>query len=98
MTRPRYGNDRQYNLKRKYGMTVEQYDKLLAEQGGVCALCGEPETSTFRGTVKMLAVDHDHGTGLVRGLLCYRCNTDLGKYEKVRANPRLHDYMRNEHD
>jgi hypothetical protein len=61
-------------LKSHYGMTLEQYDALLEEQGGVCAICGErPE--------KHLCVDHCHQTGTVRGLLCRRCNFGLGLYK-----------------
>lgn len=51
-------------LKTKFGLTVEQYDEMLAIQGGVCYICRRPP-----GT-RRLAVDHDHRTGLVRGLLC----------------------------
>lgn len=80
-SRNRYGNktpaerkeaNRAYALKHEYGLTVEQYDHMLAEQGGVCALCSRPPG------VRLLAVDHDHDTGRVRGLLCVRCNTALG--------------------
>lgn len=54
-----------------YGLTPEQYDELLRRQGGRCAICrGRPKS-------KRLAVDHDHKTGAVRGLLCSRCNHDL---------------------
>ena len=51
---------------------------MLAEQDGVCGACGRAETITRAGNLKTLAVDHDHGTGRVRGLLCGRCNTALG--------------------
>jgi hypothetical protein len=49
-------------------MTVEQYDRMFKAQKGVCAICGRPPK-----TVR-LAVDHNHKTGKVRGLLCFRCN------------------------
>jgi hypothetical protein len=53
------------------GVTVEQYDAMLAAQGGGCAICGtKPKT-------RRLDVDHDHKTGRVRGLLCHRCNRAL---------------------
>jgi len=55
----------------KYGMTVEQYDKLLEKQNGVCAICK-------RSPEQMLAVDHCHETGRVRGLLCRSCNLGIG--------------------
>jgi hypothetical protein len=63
------------NLKRKFGLTVEQYQAMLSAQGGVCAIC-------FLGDVegKRLAVDHCHQTNNIRGLLCSHCNTGLGKF------------------
>jgi hypothetical protein len=68
-------------LRVLYGLTVEDYDRLLAEQGGVCAICRQPETRRKRRSsteVVPLAVDHDHDTGVVRGLLCHTCNVRLG--------------------
>jgi hypothetical protein len=69
---------------KKYGLTLEQYDRMAADQGHVCAICGQPETATTRrGVVKHLAVDHDHTKGLVagrRGLLCTSCNVGLGAF------------------
>lgn len=64
---------------RAFGLTVEQYDEMLAAQDGVCAMCHEP-----CATGRRLAVDHDHQTGAVRGLLCGRCNTWLGIYEAIK--------------
>jgi hypothetical protein len=61
------------NLK-KYGLTIEDYGRLLELQGGVCAICG------VNGG-KRLAVDHCHDTGNVRGLLCFDCNVGLGKFQ-----------------
>lgn len=63
-------------LKRKYGIGLEEYNKLLASQGGKCLFCDKPpETGT-----KSLAVDHDHETGKVRGLLCESHNRGLGMF------------------
>ncbi len=62
-------------LKRRYGITSEDYDRMCDEQGGVCAICEEPEGQK---KLKYLSVDHDHKTGTVRGLLCHRCNKVLG--------------------
>lgn len=67
----RPGYAREYNLRR-YNLTPEEYEAILEYQGGVCAICDHPPKS------KNLAVDHDHKTGLVRGLLCYMCNYTLG--------------------
>ncbi len=70
-------------LKARFHITSEEYDRLYARQGGVCAICQQPETALSRnGTVPPLAVDHDHATGEVRGLLCMRCNLLLGMIEK----------------
>lgn len=62
------------DLRRGYGLTLEDYDEMLGAQGNACAICGmTPEENG-----KRLSVDHDHETGAVRGLLCNRCNTGLG--------------------
>lgn len=67
-------------LKEKYGLTLEEYDQMLEEQNGVCAVCHKPERVISEyGIVRRLAVDHNHTTGKVRGLLCQACNTTLGK-------------------
>lgn len=73
-------NRRRWNLENLYGLTVEGYDQMLANQGGVCAICGngEPTAHGRTGTQFRLAVDHDHETGRVRGLLCQKCNRSIG--------------------
>lgn len=68
------------HFKRTYGITEEDYQRMLVEQDYVCKICLQPETSKRNDTVKRLAVDHCHTTGEVRGLLCSNCNTTLGKY------------------
>lgn len=65
---------RRNRLWRNFRLTVEQYDAMLTAQNGVCAICCKPETRKGYN----LAVDHDHETGRVRGLLCKRCNRVLG--------------------
>lgn len=74
---------RDYDLRRKYGIGVDEYDCLYEQQGGVCGLCGKEETARHRNTLFSLAVDHDHSTGQVRGLLCSRCNRVLGQIEDL---------------
>lgn len=60
-------------------MDVDDYERMLVEQGGVCASCGRPETvRNARGDIRPLAVDHDHETRAVRGLLCQLCNQGIG--------------------
>lgn len=69
---------REKHLKRKYGVDFEQYDKMLANQGGICAICGKLESDENHG---VLHVDHCHESGLVRGLLCRNCNHVLGLFQ-----------------
>lgn len=59
---------------RQLGITDDDYARLLAAQGGCCAICGNPPRT------RRLHTDHDHATGRVRGLLCYRCNRGLPTY------------------
>jgi hypothetical protein len=66
-------------MKSTYGLSDSQYKALKRKQKNLCALCGNPETSVYRGKVRELAVDHNHLTGKVRALLCTNCNTALGK-------------------
>lgn len=56
-----------------------EYNELLSLQKGVCAICGKPETGKYKGKIKRLSIDHNHQTKKVRGLLCFSCNTMLGK-------------------
>jgi hypothetical protein len=62
------------HLRNKYGIDAAAYAALLANQGGCCAIC----RSDAKAIGETLAVDHDHVTGLVRGLLCAKCNRMLG--------------------
>ena len=64
-------------LKSSFGLSLGEYDSMLDAQGGVCLICGGTEGRKYRGVPTRLAVDHDHKTGKVRGLLCYRCNSVL---------------------
>ena len=57
---------------KKYGLTAKEYARLLANQGGVCAICGE------RPAKYRLNVDHNHKTGAVRALICHSCNRGIG--------------------
>lgn len=65
--------------ERRFGITRQEYAELFHRQDGKCAICKQPETAMRLGKVKALAVDHDHKTGRVRGLLCSDCNTGIGK-------------------
>lgn len=72
---------RRLHLKKKFGISLEMYDQLLDEQRHTCAICGRPEKTIIRGKLVPLAVDHDHNTGSVRGLLCVPCNRGLGLFK-----------------
>lgn len=66
---------RKAHLKAKYGITPDDYERMLEQQGGGCAICGDPPPDGGS-----LHVDHDHATGHVRSLLCFRCNAGLGQF------------------
>lgn len=69
--------DRRANLAR-LGATEREYEHLYGMQDGVCVGCQQPEVATRAGRHLRLAVDHDHDTGTIRGLLCGNCNKALG--------------------
>ena len=79
--------NRNTQLKYKFGITLEEYNLMVQSQGGVCAICEGVNDTRRRGThngenvVMSLAVDHNHKTGKVRGLLCSGCNTSLGQFK-----------------
>lgn len=60
---------------KNFGISLERYNQMLLEQGSVCAICNQPCESG-----RNLAIDHDHETGEIRGLLCTRCNVSLGGF------------------
>lgn len=89
----RAARDRVGNLKR-YGLSVDGYNAMLAAQNGLCAICYEPETAMRAGRLVLLAVDHDHRTGRIRGLLCNHCNRALGAVrDKVDVLQKAIDYL-----
>ncbi len=71
-TLEKLGGSRTYHLKRRYGITARDADALLANQGGLCAICKVSPA---------VHVDHDHETGAVRALLCFNCNGGLGQFK-----------------
>jgi hypothetical protein len=79
-----YEQTRAHTLKSRFGITLIEYDALAAKQGNKCALCEKPQADLNRP----LSVDHCHTTGMIRGLLCRRCNCGVGLWDK---NPVLLD-------
>lgn len=68
---------REYNLKSKYNINTDLYEKMLAEQENKCAICKTSDPGEYHGK---FCVDHNHKTKEVRGLLCHNCNSALGNF------------------
>jgi len=68
----RYSSQYKDHILKRYGLTVQQYNRIWWRQKGKCAVCGKK---------KRLVVDHNHKTGKVRGLLCDKCNSGLGLFD-----------------
>ena len=81
--------DRRKHYKAKFGITLLQYDEMFELQNGVCAICGQVDI-----TGRRLAVDHNHSTGEVRGLLCTKCNVRVGVLENESWRPLAERYLR----
>jgi hypothetical protein len=72
---------RNYTLKKNYGITQEEYDKLAFLQGNCCGICGGKFIEYHNGRKAMItrfSIDHCHKTGVIRGLLCRKCNRAIG--------------------
>lgn len=69
---------RKYWLMKQFGLTPDDYDRMLKDQNGCCAICGSDKSGNRS---KNFMIDHDHGTGKVRGLLCRRCNQAIGAFD-----------------
>lgn len=81
-------------LKNTYGLTEAEFDGLLAKQNGRCPICLEAIQLSGTGGMAKLAIDHDHETGRVRGLLCGTCNTGIGLLkDDVEVLARALDYV-----
>ena len=66
-------SQRNYFLKKEYGITIDDYDRMFEAQHGCCLIC------TKEPSDRRLDVDHDHDTGIVRGLLCSDCNSGIAR-------------------
>lgn len=74
-------------LLKRYNITLEKYNELVKKQNNSCKICNKKVTK--------LCVDHNHETGRMRGLICYKCNTILGSYEQLLKNKELFIKMNN---
>lgn len=80
-------------LKKNYGITLEDYNKLFSDQKGCCVICNIHQTELKRP----LDVDHNHKTGKVRGLLCAKCNTGIGLFnDNVELLNKVIEYLEND--
>lgn len=79
-------NNRSAKLKKAYGLTLDEFERMKTAQSGLCAICQQPPSRIRLDRIGELAVDHDHKTGKVRGLLCHYCNSGLGQF---RDSPEL---------
>jgi hypothetical protein len=78
-------------LKRKYGLTLEQWELLFEAQGRCCAIC---KSTTPRFNRNWWSTDHDHVTGKFRGILCHKCNCALGNVDdSVYCLQRMVEYL-----
>ncbi|SRR5258708_28943418 len=84
-------------LKARYGISIDDYQQLYQEQSGLCKICSMPEMIRIvnGNQVRALAIDHNHKTGKVRGLLCYKCNVGLGSFnDDTKLLKQAIDYLR----
>ena len=72
-------------IKRKFNLTVDDYNNMVDEQKGLCAICG-------RVPKRKLSIDHCHNSKIIRGLLCRQCNYNLGWYEQCKE--KIESYLK----
>jgi hypothetical protein len=73
---------RNWRLKKDHGITLDEYEQMVSDQGGVCKICRRPPRGGRTHHDQMLHVDHDHATGRIRGLLCRHCNVAIGFFDE----------------
>lgn len=83
------GKTHSYQIWHRYGITEKEYWTIFDAQGGCCAICGKTRKEDGRN----LSVDHNHKTGKVRGLLCWKCNRALGHFDSLVLARNLFIYM-----
>jgi Recombination endonuclease VII len=94
--RKRLGDDhvkymKEFDLRKKYGITLARFNEMLAKQNNCCAICERHQTEFVKG----LVVDHDHATGAIRKLLCTNCNVAIGMLgENIGLLVKAIDYLK----
>lgn len=85
-------SDQKQKLKKRYQMTPEEYQGLLEDQNGTCAICTKVADNRTQKQ-RLMMIDHCHTHGHVRGLLCISCNTRLGGLEDASWFQKAQDYL-----
>lgn len=67
--------------KKLYNLTLEEVERMYLDQSGLCKICNVPVQRRGNGNLKSANIDHNHLTGKVRGLLCYKCNHGIGNFK-----------------
>lgn len=89
------GTYRDSVYRRKFGITIADYDRILVEQEGCCDICGTDTPQGHGAKNKRFSVDHNHSTGKARGLLCHHCNIALGSFkDNIESMAKAIDYIR----
>lgn len=88
------GHDR-YRMKKSYGLELEDYEEMVKEHDGKCAICGGLGFELSPGQKLLLVIDHCHSSGIVRGLLCHNCNRGLGLFkDSIESLTKAIDYLK----
>jgi hypothetical protein len=85
-----YEKNERRRLKRLFGITIEDYNRMFCDQYGRCAICGRHQNE-LKGKFQ---IDHNHITGEVRGLLCFSCNSAIGKLNTPELCRRAAEYLK----
>lgn len=88
---------RDKRLRDQFNISADEWDVILAFQGGLCALCREKNTKTGKnkGKPKPLNTDHDHKSGLTRGILCSGCNRRIPEWMTIEWLEKTLAFMKN---
>lgn len=82
-----------------YDISYDEYKEIYNNQNGKCAICGKEESRTRKGRKLPLSVDHAHDTGVIRGLLCAKCNSGMGMFgDNIELMKKAIDYLKNNGD
>ncbi len=70
-----------HHFKKRYGITFEERETMLQNQGGKCIICSQQILLTSENRNKRAVIDHCHSSNKIRGMLCHLCNTGLGAFK-----------------